>query len=139
MRLLHKWRCPLTDERRRSGAWVGRYGELLACSWLRSRGLRVLRRNFRWGRSGEIDIVCREGGVLAFVEVKTRTRTDYGPPGRAVNAGKRRLLRIGAANWLRLLGRNVPHRFDLVEITLSPRALPRITHRRGFLPNHPPP
>lgn len=74
--------------------------------------------------------MCREGNTLVFTEVKTRTRTDYGPPGRAVNAEKRRLLRHGAANWLRLLGRDVPYRFDIVEIVLHGGQAPQITHRK---------
>lgn len=90
----------------------------------------MLRRNFRWGQSGEIDLVCREGKTLVFAEVKTRTRTDYGSPSRAVNAEKRRLLRRGAANWLRLLGRDVPHRFDIIEIVLHESIPPQITHRK---------
>lgn len=131
--LLHKCCCRLTPRRgtRRSPAWVGRYGEEAAASWLRARGYCVLRRNFRWGGSGEVDLVCRNGETLVFVEVKTRTRTDYGSPGRAVDARKRTLLRRGARHWLRLLGREVPYRFDIVELVLFDGRRPLVHHRRG--------
>lgn len=49
------------------------YGELAAASFLRAEGCVILRRNWRPVRGGELDIVCREGECLVFVEVKTRT------------------------------------------------------------------
>ena len=42
----------------------GDYAELVAASFLRTQGLRILRRNFRWGRRGELDIVARRGDTL---------------------------------------------------------------------------
>lgn len=104
---------------------------MAAASWLRARGYRILRRNFRWGGSGEVDLVCRDGETLVFTEVKTRTRTDYGSPGRAVDARKRTLLRRGAGHWLHLLGRETPYRFDIVELVLRDGARPAIRLRRG--------
>ncbi len=53
-------------------AWrYGRLAEILAAWHLRLRGYRVLARGYRT-RAGEIDIVARRGGTLAFVEVKAR-------------------------------------------------------------------
>ena len=46
-------------------------GESFACWWLRLHGYRILARNWRVP-GGEIDIVARRGGVVAFVEVKAR-------------------------------------------------------------------
>lgn len=133
MGLLHKCSCRLTSKsgERRAPAWIGRYGEETAASWLRAQGYGILRRNFRWGNSGEVDLVCRDGETLVFVEVKARTRTDYGSPGRAVDARKRTLLRRGARHWLRLLGREVPYRFDIVEIVLRDGRRPVVRLRRG--------
>ncbi len=110
-------------------AWVGAYGELVAASWLRSQGCRVLRRNFRWGRGGEIDLVCREGDTLVFVEVKSGTTEGPYPLAHKVNAEKRALLRRGARNWFMLLGQVVPHRFDVVEVHLRAGMRPEIVRK----------
>lgn len=84
------------------------YGELAAASFLRGEGFSVLRRNWRPVRGGELDLVCRDGNCLVFVEVKTRTGNSYGGARRAVDARKRALIRRGAAEWLRQLPEPVP-------------------------------
>ncbi|XBD74117.1 YraN family protein [Akkermansia massiliensis] len=92
------------------------YGELAAASFLRGEGFSVLRRNWRPVRGGELDLVCRDGNCLVFVEVKTRTGNGYGGARRAVDARKRALIRRGAAEWLRQLPEPVPSRYDIVEV-----------------------
>lgn len=101
---------------------VGHIGELLAARHLRSCGFKVLYHNFRAVEGGEIDIVCRDGEVLAFVEVKTRTSLRYGRPIDAVTMDKRFLIARGAMAWLRLLDRpegSINYRFDVVEVLLA--------------------
>ena len=69
---------------------------------------------------GEVDIVCRDRDTLVFVEVKTRTREDFGRPVEAVNAAKRKLISRGALAWLQLLDNpDILVRFDVVEIILA--------------------
>src|SRR5215471_13535980 len=60
---------------------TGRQGEKIAARYLRKNGYRVLYRNFRSRRGGEIDLVCRDcrAKALIFVEVKTRTTDVFGP------------------------------------------------------------
>lgn len=77
----------------------------------------MLYRNFRAPGGGEVDIVGREGEVLVFVEVKTRSSSEYGAPVEAVTKEKQRLILRGALAWLRLLGHpEIPVRFDVVEV-----------------------
>ena len=106
---------------------LGVRGEKLAGRFLRRNGFKILYRNFRGRHGGEIDLVCREGDTLVFVEVKTRTREDFGRPLEAVNRRKRRRISLGGLAWLRLLGNpDILFRFDVVEVTIADGAAPRI-------------
>ena len=134
MHLLHRLRCPWSFEDVPDARYRGAYGELVAASFLRSKGLRILRRNFRWGRRGELDIVARHNDELVFCEVKSTIAPAAGDPARAVNFGKRRLLRLGAANWFYLLGRRVPARFDVVEVFLAAGEKPLLRWSRNVFP-----
>lgn len=98
----------------------GRLGERAARRALRRAGLKVLATNFRSPR-GEVDLVCRQGDCLVFVEVKTRSREDWTRPAAAVDADKRRRLSQAALDYLRLLNNPpVKIRFDVVEVLLDP-------------------
>jgi putative endonuclease len=108
--------------RRRYPENHGRIGEDLAHRYLRSRGCTVVARNYRTlSGSGEIDLVVWDGARLAFVEVKTRSGTGFGPPESAVDAEKRDRLRTAARDYARRS--DVPWqsaRFDIVSIVLEP-------------------
>ena len=95
---------------------VGRQGEDLAEKHLKARGLRVLERNFRT-RHGELDLVCRAGDTLVFVEVKTRKAGSRAAPHQALTPAKRARLARAAAEYLSAHGGwDAPCRFDLVEV-----------------------
>lgn len=81
-------------------AALGRRGEELAARWLERRGLAIVDRNWRCAR-GEIDIVARDGDVLAFIEVKTRSGHGAGHPLEAVTARKLGRLRRLVPAWFR--------------------------------------
>jgi putative endonuclease len=78
---------------------VGGFGERVACRYLVSQGLVLLDRNWR-NRTGELDVVARDGPDVVFVEVKTRSSTRYGQPAEAVVPAKVRRLRTLARMWL---------------------------------------
>lgn len=63
-----------TDSRR-AAERSGRFAESLAALYLNAKGYRVVARRFR-SAVGEIDLVMRRGGVIAFVEVKRRASLD---------------------------------------------------------------
>lgn len=116
------------------GDWnrfLGDLGERMAVKALRREGLKVLYRNYRAPGGGEVDIACREGRWLVFVEVKTRRSTDFGRPVQAVDAPKQLLIVRGAMSWLRELGGpDVNFRFDVVEVVLEEGKPPQIEHLR---------
>ena len=97
---------------------TGRRGERLAYWHLRQAGYTIVARNRRPGaREGELDIVAWDGPVLAFVEVKTRTSSDAGPPETAVLANqRRRILKSAQAYLRRLRCRDVSYRFDIASV-----------------------
>lgn len=101
---------------------TGRRGETLAYWHLRQAGYTVVARNRRPGAGeGELDIVAWDGPVLAFVEVKTRTSSDAGPPETAVLAKQRRRILQSAQTYLRRLRRrDVSYRFDIASVSWNP-------------------
>jgi len=101
----------------------------LAARHLARNGYKVLYRNFRAPRGGEVDLVCRErrSATLVFVEVKTRSSEEHGTPGQAVTLAKQRLITRGALEWLRLLDHpDIRCRFDVVEVLLTHPDQPEI-------------
>ncbi|MCX7915939.1 MAG: YraN family protein [Verrucomicrobiae bacterium] len=101
------------------GQWkgeLGQRGERWAARHLRQKGYKVLVRRFR-SKAGEIDLVCRDGNWLVFVEVKTRGDETFGAPSEAVDKQKQRHICRVALDYLRLLGYpEVLFRFDVVEV-----------------------
>ncbi len=109
----------------------GTLGERAARRHLRRQGLKFLTANFRSDR-GEIDLICRDGDCLVFVEVKTRSSEAWTRPAAAVNARKRRLLSQTALDYLKLIDQPpVRIRFDIVEVLLADGNVHAVRH----LPN----
>lgn len=109
--------------------WIGNHGENVATAWLRSKGCVILARNFRSLRKGEVDIVARDGKLLLFVEVKTRREGARIRGLDAVGKDKQRLIERGANAWLKRLGtRDIPWRFDVIEVTVEEGRKPLVNH-----------
>lgn len=77
----------------------GARAEALAAAHLARHGLAVVARNYRV-RGGEIDLVCRDGGTLVFVEVRLRRSRDFGGAAASITASKRRRLILAARHYL---------------------------------------
>ncbi|MCN9242794.1 YraN family protein [Streptomyces sp. RY43-2] len=121
----------MNTQRARSA--LGRYGEELAARRLTGSGMTVLERNWRCGRSGEIDIVARDGDVLVVCEVKTRSRGRFEHPMAAVTPVKAERLRALAERWIQAHGGAPPGgvRVDVVGVVLPERGAPLVEHARG--------
>ncbi len=124
-----------SDERRQARHLVGIRGETFAYWYLRRHGYVMVCRNFRVpDLKGEIDLIGFDGGVLAFIEVKTRT-SKLGPgslPEDAVTADKRRFLARMARRFLidrRLDG--VTWRYDVLAIESRAGARPLVRLHKG--------
>ena len=99
---------------------LGSEGESRAVSFLEGHGFRILERNFRCGRRGEIDIIALRDNLLLFVEVKSRTVEAFGGPLRSISERKRSRMKSVAGYFLSLNGgsleRDVLCRFDLIAV-----------------------
>ena len=119
------------DGTKRDRLWIGRYGERVAADFLRASRCKILARNFKGPHRGEVDIIARQGKLLLFIEVKTRRANSPVRPLDAVDKSKQALIERGANAWLRRLrSRNLPWRFDVIEIWLTDGEKPRINHVR---------
>lgn len=93
---------------------TGLMGEQAVEAFLTSQGFAILSRRFRYGR-GEIDLVCRDGDYIVFVEVKTRPHGKAGDGLAAVTPDKQRRMLDAASGWLmQNQAFDAPVRFDAV-------------------------
>lgn len=108
-----------------SKAETGRAGEQLAASHFIKLGFEVVERNFR-SRRAEIDLIVKRDNWLIFVEVKTRSSSDYGEPEAFVDRKQTRNIfdaaedYIYSRNWLGHI------RFDIISVKLG--RPPEIVH-----------
>jgi putative endonuclease len=110
---------------------LGRAAAEAAARFLTRAGLAVAERNVRFAE-GEIDLVCRDEGVVVFVEVKCRRAGWDEAPGAAVSWPKQRRLTRLAQHYLkrrRLDG--VRCRFDVVSVTMDERGTLDLRHVRS--------
>lgn len=111
---------------RRGAQW-----EDAAAEYLKSRGAVILGKNYRRG-PGEIDLIARMDGFIAFVEVKQRGSHSRGTPGEAVTRTKQARISGTALYYLkenRLLDARI--RFDVIEI--DPEGLRHIKNAFSYV------
>lgn len=89
--------------------------ERQAAAMLERAGLRIVERNFRC-KVGEIDLICRDGARLVFVEVRCRRNGRFASAAASVTAVKQRKLIRAAQCYLQRKGwsNTAPCRFDVV-------------------------
>ncbi len=97
-------------------ASLGERGEMVACRFLKEHGYEILEKNYRC-KLGEIDVIARRQGRLAFVEIKTRTSAQFGAPQEAVNLQKQEKI-FKVAQWYIKEKKfvKIPIAFDVVAI-----------------------
>lgn len=100
---------------------LGAFGESWAAAHLSRLGYQILERNVRY-RTGELDIVARDGPELVFVEVKCRRSTAFGSPEQSIDRARFDRLQRAIDEYLT---RNAPetesYRLDVVAIELDSR------------------
>jgi putative endonuclease len=98
---------------------LGDRGEHLAESYLVDHGYEPVARNYSCA-AGEVDLVCRAGDVLVFVEVKTRRGIAFGIPEEAVTPAKIAHIAAAAQHYLAEHELDsLPWRIDVVAVQLD--------------------
>ena len=101
-----------SDHRRK-----GDFFERKAHRFLAMKGLKKISSNYQC-RYGEIDLICRDGKFLVFIEVRYREKNNFGSALDSVTPEKQRKIRLTAKHFLQKngLGNRMPCRFDVVGI-----------------------
>jgi putative endonuclease len=95
---------------------LGYTAESRAAAFLQSQGFALVARNWRC-RFGEIDLVMQDGPTLVFVEVRMRSRSDFGGAAASVTPAKQKKLLAAARQYLSTLKTLPPCRFDVVALS----------------------
>ena len=112
---------------------LGRWGETLAAEHLSQKGYILLDRNARTPY-GELDLVTRQGGVIVFVEVKTRASSGFGLPEDSVTPKKQAHLLAAAQYYLQAHPDYVGDwRVDVIAIRRQPGVPPEVVHFENVL------
>ena len=113
---LFKGRRPFPDDA--TSKELGRIGEDEAVRFLEKKGCKVLDRNYRT-RFGEVDIIVKDKGVIAFVEVKTRRGSGFSLPKEAVGHAKIQRIIKASLDYLSKTDNDMSVRFDVIGIEVS--------------------
>lgn len=94
---------------------LGKLGEEMAVDYLKKNGYKILETNWTFQKA-EIDILAKKEGVLAVVEVKTRSSIDFGLPQDFVKPKKIQLLVKAVDAYVNQKNLDTEVRFDIIAI-----------------------
>ncbi len=112
---------------------LGIKGENLATKVLKDKFFSIIHRNYRNPR-GEIDIVAKDGDILVFVEVKSRTFHEMYKPIDNFSYKQRKRIKNSARYYMKSLGSpDFKCRFDFIEVVYTKsRKIQEIYHHADF-------
>ena len=113
---------------------TGAFGEEVVTAYLTSHHAQIIERNWRI-RDGEIDIIALQpSGILAFVEVKTRSSVAFGHPLEAINHQKAHRMQRLALGWLATHGSlGSDYQIDVASVLIAPDGTYSIEYRENVL------
>jgi putative endonuclease len=142
-----KWRCPQNEKAdpgrlqrinvhvpdRMNQCEKGRMAERLAARFLRTRGYRIWKTNWRWGKR-ELDLVTLFRGELVIVEVKAMDGNPVNHPSEVVDRCKQRNIVLATEAFIRIYNCRLPTRFDVFAVRYNPAGV-EIEHvENAFFP-----
>jgi len=115
----------------RSTKTIGDVAEDIAVDHLEAQGWFIIERQWSHHNMGELDIVADDGTAIVFVEVRFRTRTDFGLPEETLSKAKLARIRRTAAMYMVKKGiRDKACRFDVLAIDMM-SGKPEVRHYRN--------
>lgn len=104
---------------------LGNQGEKIAEEYLKKQGYKILDKNFRYRRYGEIDIVAKKGEDIVFVEVKSRLETNsdspYNPEDNITYFKQKQLIKLAKLYLAKNPSLNdLPWQIDVIAIEINP-------------------
>ena len=94
---------------------IGKKGEKLAVDYLINKGYRIHCLNYSY-RKAEIDIIAQINKQLVIVEVKTRSKIDFGLPHEFIDQKKIERLVKAADHYVRMTDLSLEVRFDVISV-----------------------
>ncbi len=99
---------------------LGAAAENQAAAYLKKKGYRILKQNYRYLKA-EVDLIAQLGNTVVIVEVKARASDYFGRPESAVTPKKIKLLVLAANQFIQEYTAEVEVRFDIIAMTYSKR------------------
>lgn len=97
---------------------MGKSGEDRVAAFLRSKGYKIVNRNYQC-RFGEIDIIAERREYIVFVEVKTRKAGSLVSGEEAVNFKKQERIILTAEDYISKTLCELQPRFDVAVVTVT--------------------
>ena len=97
---------------------LGDAGEAFAEWYLRAKGFRIIETDYKL-KLGQVDIIAQDEWGLHFIEVKTRTGTEYGMAAEAVDRKKLNHIRNVASFYIREKRVDIPVMIDVIEVYVN--------------------
>ena len=106
---------------------IGVDGEKAACNFLKKKGYKILKRNYK-KTYGEIDIIAKVDNTITFVEVKTRANTEFGLACEAVTKSKQDKIIKTAYSYIKENNTDADFSFDIIEVYHANGKVMKIEH-----------
>jgi len=94
---------------------LGKKGEQLAVDYLLKHGYSIVERNYRFQKA-EVDIIAKKETILAIIEVKTRSTSDFGNPQDFVKPKQIQHLVKAVDEYVTKNNLDVEVRFDIIAL-----------------------
>ncbi len=95
---------------------IGSIGEELAVKFLKDNGFLILKKNYKGFENKEIDIIAKDKDTISFIEVKTRSTSEFGQGFEAVDFRKIASYKKAALGYMQSVGLELLMRFDVISI-----------------------